>query len=150
MHTRTSVCLHPQFTPCGIWERFVSRQHLLSQVQRLPCLSSRLASLTTIFQQTQKSRRICKRCSVDHTGVTPSSSTIHPQFIHCAIWDEFVSCLKCCFPRLENRIIRTQSRVHFPLMESVPAIEHAIVFHELLHLVVDIDRWGSGIVSITH
>jgi hypothetical protein len=28
---------------------------------------------------------------------------------------------------------------------SVPAIEHAIVFHELLHLVVDIDRWGSGI-----
>ena len=33
---------------------------------------------------------------------------------------------------------------------SVPAIEHAIVFHELLHLVVDIDRWGSGIVSITH
>jgi hypothetical protein len=27
---------------------------------------------------------------------------------------------------------------------SVPAIEHAIVFHELLHLVVDIGRWGSG------
>jgi hypothetical protein len=32
---------------------------------------------------------------------------------------------------------------------SVPAIEHAIVFHELLHLVADIARWGSGRPDLT-
>jgi hypothetical protein len=32
---------------------------------------------------------------------------------------------------------------------SMPAIEHAIVFHELLHLVADIARWGSGAPDLT-
>jgi hypothetical protein len=33
---------------------------------------------------------------------------------------------------------------------SVPAIEHAIVFHELVHLVADIARWGSGLTAPVH